>query len=202
MDDNINYSLKKASTIRETSTVNLTKFQKAKEQVKVLVEEFKAENPYDKIRHDKVILKNMIFMVSLWSLSNFTYYLISAQLKYIKGDIYINTLASAGSEIVATLSSVVMAKKFSYKNSMLISFWIATVGMVGLIIYDSLVVEANDYVTATLVIISKFGVAATKNLTTLGNPKLFEMTILATSLGLCHGISRLTNILAAPIAEI
>jgi len=49
-------------------------------------------------------------MVTVWVSASFTYYLITSELKYLKGDIFINTLVSGGSEVVAYLTSGMMAK--------------------------------------------------------------------------------------------
>lgn len=142
-------------------------------------------------------------MIALWCISNFAYFLLASFLKYIKGDVFYNTLSSAYSEIAANLSSVFMAQKLSYKGSIIINFWIAAISMGALAIYQSSTNEdANYTLIAWLVIICKFGIAAARNLINIGNPRLFEMSILATSLGLCAGSSRITNILASPIAEI
>ena len=53
------------------------------------------------IRQDRNILINMICMVILWFAASFCYYLISYQLKYIKGDMYTNGLVSGSSELIA-----------------------------------------------------------------------------------------------------
>lgn len=100
-----------------------------------VVEDIKEDNPYAKIRHDKVILKNLIFMIALWCLTSFTYYLMSNQLKYIKGSIYTNSIASNISEIIANLSSVVVMQKFGYKKTMILFYFVAASGMTALTIY-------------------------------------------------------------------
>ena len=57
------------------------------------------------IRWNKEILRNMICMVINWSVGSVCYYLIAYQLKYIKGDMFINGLVSSTSEIAAYILS-------------------------------------------------------------------------------------------------
>lgn len=40
------------------------------------------------------MLRNLIGMVMLWTTASFGYYLIASQLKYIKGDFFVNNITS------------------------------------------------------------------------------------------------------------
>jgi len=54
---------------------------------------------------DRILLRNLILMMILFSASSFSYYLISYQLKYLKGDIFVNVIVSALSEMAGYLIS-------------------------------------------------------------------------------------------------
>lgn len=85
---------------------------------------------------DRTILINLICMICVWVSSSFCYYLISYQLKYIKGNIYINGIISSLSEIAAYLSSGFLTTKFGMKNTLIGAYTIGIVGMAALIFYD------------------------------------------------------------------
>ena len=74
-------------------------------------------------------------MVILWLSSSFGYYLIGYQLKYIKGDIYLNGIISTVSELVAYAFSGFIFSKLGFKNTVFIAYMIAIAGMDGLILY-------------------------------------------------------------------
>jgi len=59
---------------------------------------------------------NLSCMVVVWIASSFCYYLISYQMKYLKGNLYVNGIISSSSEIAAYLSSGVIAKIFGIKK--------------------------------------------------------------------------------------
>ncbi len=54
---------------------------------------------------DRTMFINLIVLIFLWVASSFDYYLINFQLKYIDGDIYVNTIVSSVSEVTAYMVS-------------------------------------------------------------------------------------------------
>ena len=98
-------------------------------------------------------------MICIWVSSSFCYYLISYQLKYIKGNIYINGIISSLSEIAAYLASGFLTDKFGMKNTLIGAYLIGIVGMVSLIMYDPTGDDVNQLLVSIMVLGSKFGVS-------------------------------------------
>jgi hypothetical protein len=75
-------------------------------------------------------------MAFLWLSSSSLYYMISYQLKYIEGDMYINGITSSMSELAADMLSGYLAHKIGIKFTMILSYVIALVGMVCLVTFQ------------------------------------------------------------------
>jgi hypothetical protein len=73
-------------------------------------------------------------MVVIWISASFGYYLISYQIKYFKGDLYVNGIVSSSSEIVAYLLSGYLLKIFGIKPVLVFSYTLAFLGMMGILI--------------------------------------------------------------------
>jgi len=76
-------------------------------------------------------------MVTVFGIASFTYYLISYQLKYLKGDFFVNGLVSGGSEILGYLTSGTITSWFGIKPTFIISYVLAIAGMVCLILVNT-----------------------------------------------------------------
>ena len=93
----------------------------------------KDKSQFQIICQDNTILVNLICMTMVWVSASFCYYLISFQLKYIQGDIWINSIVSSSSECVAFALSGIIVKKIGLKWTIVMSFIVATVGMINLV---------------------------------------------------------------------
>ena len=78
---------------------------------------------------------NVVCMVMDFVSSSFCYYLISQQLKYLQGDVFINGLVSSCSELMAYLLSGALVNRIGLKNSLVMSYILALGGMIALIFY-------------------------------------------------------------------
>jgi Na+/melibiose symporter-like transporter len=83
----------------------------------------------------KEILLNMIGMAIIWLSGSFCYYLISYQLKYIDGDLYLNSIVSSISEIIAYIISGLLYKQLGLKTSLRLSLITAFIGMICLLLF-------------------------------------------------------------------
>jgi hypothetical protein len=54
-------------------------------------------------------------MTIIWVSNSFGYYLISYQLKYIKGDMYLNGIVSSVSELAADILSIVFISRIGIR---------------------------------------------------------------------------------------
>jgi len=137
-------------------------------------------------------------MIVVWVSSSFGYYLISYQVKYLKGNLYLNGVILTLSEIAAYAFSAFILKKLGLKQTFVLSYALATVGMLCLI----LITTNNKYVIGMFIIGCRFGVSQTFNLAFIGNQLLFSISIVATSFGFCNAFARFATIFAPYIAEL
>jgi hypothetical protein len=73
-------------------------------------------------------LINLIIFVVLWIIATFNYYLVYFQIKYMKGDFFLNTLVSSLTEMTAYVVSGFILNSLGIKLSYLISFAITIFG--------------------------------------------------------------------------
>jgi Na+/melibiose symporter-like transporter len=102
-----------------------------------------------------VIAWNLFMMIMLWSVSSLDYYLISFLLKYVPGNIYMNTFVSTSSEIVATMLAGFVYELFGSKVAFCLSFSVSAIG--GFLI--ALTSAENTYLIAFFVLLAKFGIS-------------------------------------------
>jgi hypothetical protein len=75
-------------------------------------------------------------MMILWSISSFDWYLINFQLKYIRGDLYLNTIVSSVCEIPAYALSGLLYQFTGPKLTFVILFGISLIGSLLYIFLD------------------------------------------------------------------
>ena len=83
----------------------------------------------------RTYLINLIIMTVIWIVSSFDYYMISFEMKYFQGNMFMNSILSSFSEAVAYLLSGILFSKIGLKPSLLVSWIIAIVGGVSLIFF-------------------------------------------------------------------
>lgn len=76
----------------------------------------------------KLIFLNLCILTVCWTVASFDYYLISYYLKYIPGNIFINTSVSSISENIAYVFSGIFMNKVGAKPSFVISYLVAGLG--------------------------------------------------------------------------
>lgn len=96
------------------------------------LEEGKKPNVLKEILKDSVMARNMIGMIMVWTSSAFGYYLISFQLKYVKGDFFANNITSAISELVSYVTSGIIFSCLGLKITFATSYGLAIAGMLSL----------------------------------------------------------------------
>ena len=77
---------------------------------------------------------NLICIAICWFAASFDYYLISYELKYIKGDIFTNGLVSSISELFAYMLSGQLVKFMQIPTILRMSFSLSAIGMILLIV--------------------------------------------------------------------
>lgn len=136
-------------------------------------------------------------MVMLWSVTSLNYYLITFFMKYVPGNIYVNTSVSALSELVAYASSGFAYKILGGKPSFWISFFLAGIG--GILIAIS--PNAVGYKIASFVLVAKFGISFAFNLVYIITPSMFPTDLCTTAFGICNGFAMFSSVLSPMVAE-
>lgn len=150
------------------------------------------------IMEDKTVLRNLICMMIVWVSGSFNYFLISYQLKYIEGNMYINSIVSSSSELVAFMVAGAFTERVGIKPTLLISYVIAIFGMASLA-YDK---PNNQLLLAIFVLGSKYGVSQVFNVAYYANVCIFPVRIVASSYGLCNIVARICTVFAPYVAEL
>jgi len=148
----------------------------------------------------RVIVINLAVMMMAWLAASFCYYLIGFELKYLPGDIFTNTYASAISDCVATVVAAPIFNKCGIKWSLVMSFGSSAVGSFIICVYGW--TAGGTWTLPILVIVTKFGISAAFNVVYLGNGVLFPTLFAATSMGICNIFARIATIGAPFVAEI
>jgi len=147
---------------------------------------------------DKALLCNLILMTIFWTSSSFNYYIITFYLKYIPGNIYVNTSLACVSEVIAYICSGFVMNTFGVKLSFMISFIVAAVGGILLVIFFN----AEGALIAVFVLFAKFGISFAFNISYLATPKMFPTILASTAFGICNVFARFSTVLSPLIAEL
>ena len=137
-------------------------------------------------------------MVVIFISASFGYYLIEYQLRFIKGEMYYNTLTSSSSEIVAYIISGYLMEKLGLKVSFVLAYIISLAGMFSLLFYSG----DDKFMFSLFVMGSKFGLCLSYNLAFLANYGLFPVSIQSTAMGICNIFAKLFTILTPYISEL
>lgn len=112
----------------------------------------------------KLIL-NVGLITIVWVVASFNYYLIGLYLKYIGGNIFVNTSIACFSELAAYAASGAVMNKLGYKISFVGSFSLAAAGgaCIGFVSNESSAI-------VVFVLIAKFGISFAFNCAFLATP--------------------------------
>ena len=144
------------------------------------------------------MLINLILMTVFWTSSSFNYYIITFYLKYIPGNIYVNTSLACIAEVIAYLCSGFVMNIFGVKLSFIISYVLAATGGILLVIFFN----AEGILIAVFVLFAKFGISFAFNLTYLATPQMFPTALCTTAFGICNIFARFSTVLSPLIAEL
>ena len=137
-------------------------------------------------------------MTVFWTSSSFNYYLITFFLKYIPGNIFVNTSLSAIAEISAYICSSFLMKAVGPKISFMCSFALGAVGGILLALFF----YSTDVVIAVCVLFAKFGISFAFNISYLATPQMFPVELCGTAFGVCNVFARFSTVLSPLVAEL
>ena len=73
-------------------------------------------------------------MTVIWVSGSFCYYLIAYELKYIRGDLFLNGVVSSFSELAGNIVSWILFEKIGVKTAFVAAYVISLAGMLSLIL--------------------------------------------------------------------
>ena len=110
-------------------------------------------------------LINLIILTVVWIASAFNYFLINFRMKYIEGNIFVNTSVASSSEIVAYILGGIAYHKIGIRFTLITSFAISCFGSICLNIWG----ESHKEYVPLMILATRFGVSATFNICYLAN---------------------------------
>ena len=131
-----------------------------------------------------------------WIGSSFDYYLISFYMKYVPGNIFVNTAVSSISELTAYIFSAFAMSLLGFKFSFMMGYALAAAGGFCIAFCDP-----NGFAIAIFVLIAKAGIAFAFQISYLAMPVLFPTEIRSTCFGIVNIFARFFSILSPIIAE-
>ena len=84
---------------------------------------------------DRTVLWNLFVMIYMWCGIAFCYYLIGFQLKYLPGDIYINSMVTSFAELLGVLISGVIFTYLGLKLAYILPLVVSLVGCLSIMNY-------------------------------------------------------------------
>ena len=147
---------------------------------------------------NKTYLRNLLIMVFTWCTLSFSYYLLNFLLKYLQGDIFMNSYAASGAEIVSKALSSPILIYLGLKALFGLTFGLGAIGALCLVLLPG----ASDRMTCLFVLVAKFGLSMGWVGGYMGLILTFPTTLVSTAMGCCNLASRALSMLAPMVAEL
>jgi len=134
----------------------------------------------------------------MFSSASFNYYLVNFYLKYIPGNIFINTIVSSTAEAISGYTSAFVVLKVGTRNAMSTMFLVC--GVAGFALW---LAEARGLIDAIpfAVLSAKFGISAAFNMLYMSTLQYFPSEFMGSVFGVCNVTARLITILSPMVAE-
>ena len=141
---------------------------------------------------------NLVVFVLMFSVTSFNYYLINFYLKYIPGNVFINTIVAAIADFVAHILVGFIVKYTGNKNAFTLSFILTFVS--GILLWYF---AGNDMIDSVpyVVLSAKFGASAAFAILYMSTISFFPSRFMGIVFGVCNVTARAVTILAPMIAE-
>ena len=145
------------------------------------------------------MLFNIFAMIMCWCSMSSSFNVLSFFMKYLPGDIYMNSGVS-GLSCFIFLFSHILFKHFSSKKTLVISFMITLFAALILIILSCLSC-INPFNFSLILLISRCGISLATCFIFVIHTELFSTGFLATSYGICNFFARGVTLFAPLVAE-
>ena len=134
-------------------------------------------------------------MLSVWISVSVSYYITNFILKYLKGDIFVNSAISALSEVLSLFMAGYFYLKFGLIAALTVSFGLGFVGGMLIMFFESV-----PSLMPIFVLLTRFGIGSAFGLIYLAN-FIFPVTYASQTLGFCNTTARTFTIMSPIIAE-
>ena len=141
---------------------------------------------------DRKLRLNLIIFAVLWVIATFNYYLVYFQIKYMKGDFYINAIVSSCTEMLSYTVSGFLLNILGIKFGYLLSFSTAIIGGA---LYVTLQ-ASYESLTPIFLFLASFGTGCALNIDWNINSILFPVIFSSSTNGICNVFARISNSLA------
>ena len=155
---------------------------------------------WEMLRHPVILTNFIVIHISFCAVS-FNFYFMNFYMKYIKGDIYLNSILSALSCVLAQVVTPIMTRKISFRVSFIIQYGLATVAALPLLFVNASE-TSNAYLIPLSVFVSRFGIASAFASVFAAQSALFPSIFVTVAFGSSSGAAHLISILAPQIAEL
>lgn len=141
--------------------------------------------------------RNFVILMILLSTNSFVYFLINFQMKYVKGSLIENTLASQGAEFTADVFSGVIYNFLGARKSFVTSYLFSIVGSLLLLFFID-----DTNLIFIFIIIAKFGISAAFTISFIASIQLIPTIFAASVFGYCNIAARTVTIMSSMVAEL
>ena len=147
----------------------------------------------------KPYLPNLLIMMICWQALGFTNTLVSFEMKYLEGDIFINSYTAALAEAVAKLGAGVVLVRLGTKPLFATAFLIAFCGAFNLLYMSD---GIDPFLASIFIMMTKFGVSMGWVAACMCLIELFPASLVATAFGICNVAVKIVCMVAPIMAEV
>ena len=151
---------------------------------------------------EREIMINLALMTAIWTTCSFTYYLAKFQLKFIAGNVFVNSLSSSVADALSRPVAYFAYKCMHTRRVMLMFFTISAVGSIPVMFSENASVGFKSYAVPACLWIANFGSCGNFSNLYIGHLDLFPMVFATTTMGICNVVARALTVLAPIVAEI
>jgi len=145
-----------------------------------------------------IIIRNLVVMGYMWAACSFGQYLIMIYVKYLPGNIFINTITSNMSQNFAALMGGFIYSKLGIKASFTILFTVSVIGGVLILLFS----QSAEQLMPLFVCLAMFGCSGGFTLVYVSTQDVFPAIFCATAIGICNVASRTLTVMSDIVAEI
>jgi len=150
----------------------------------------------------KDIRNNLLILIMIWSVTSFGFYMMNFILKYLDGDIFVNTYVFGSAEFVAKMTASLILVKVGLKRLLLIAYSLTCAGVLLLALFFGSATSTNHLLlTPCLLVLTRFGLAQAFIGAYLGAITLIPTSHVSSAMGLCNIFARISTIAAPFVSE-